>query len=102
MLDLYRTAWAHAAATFAELDLDSPGQVPWWGDDGDVTLHQILVHMTTETYRHAGHADIVREAIDGRAGRQAGRRQHGRGRYDWPAYVAKVEQAARDGRRVSA
>ena len=72
VLDLYRTAWAHAAETFAELDLDSPGRVPWWGDDGDVTLHQILVHMVTETHRHAGHADIVRE-IDRRPRRDAGR-----------------------------
>ena len=95
VLDLYRTAWAHAAGTFAELGLDAPGRVPWWGDDGDVTLHQILVHMVAETQRHAGHADIVREAIDGRAGRKP---EDGNmdGDYDWPAYVAKVEAAARD------
>ncbi|WP_219813284.1 DUF664 domain-containing protein, partial [Rathayibacter sp. AY1A3] len=30
--------------------------------------HRILVHITAETHRHAGHADIVRELIDGRAG----------------------------------
>ena len=68
MLDLYRTAWAHAAVTFAECDLDTAGRVPWWGDRGKVTLHQILVHMVAETQRHAGHADIVRETIDGRPG----------------------------------
>jgi hypothetical protein len=50
------------------LDLDSPGRVPWWGDDGEVTLHRILVHMTAELHHHAGHADIVRELIDGAAG----------------------------------
>jgi hypothetical protein len=33
-----------------------------------VTLHHVLVHMTAETQRHAGHADIVRELIDGAAG----------------------------------
>jgi hypothetical protein len=68
--------------------------VPWWGDQGEVTLHQILVHMTTETYRHAGHADIVRELIDGRAGRRAEDPNMDDG-YDWPGYVAKVEAAAR-------
>jgi uncharacterized damage-inducible protein DinB len=94
VLDLYRTAWAHAAETFAQLDLDSPGRVPWWGDDGDVTLHQILVHMVAETQRHAGHADIVRESIDGRAGRKPGDGNMDDA-YDWPAYVAKVERAAR-------
>ena len=78
VLDLYRTAWAHAAATFEEFDLDTVGRVPWWGDRGEVTLHQILVHMVAETSRHAGHADIVRETIDGQVGRKPGRRQHGR------------------------
>ena len=28
----------------------------------------MLVHMATETHRHAGHADIVRELIDGKVG----------------------------------
>ena len=48
------------------LDLDSSGLVPWWGPDHEhVTLHQILVHVSVETARHAGHADIIRESIDG-------------------------------------
>ncbi|MGH3496206.1 MAG: DUF664 domain-containing protein [Nocardioidaceae bacterium] len=33
-----------------------------------MTLHRILVHMIAETNRHAGHAGIVRELIDGTAG----------------------------------
>ena len=68
--------------------------MPWWGDDGDVTLHQILVHMVAETQRHAGHADIVRETIDGRAGRRPGDGNMDE-TYDWPAYVTRVEMAAR-------
>ena len=32
------------------------------------TLHHILVHVTADTQRHAGHADIVRELIDGSVG----------------------------------
>jgi len=63
----YRQACAAADATIAALELDSPGMVPWWGDES-VTLHQVLVHVTTETARHAGHADIVRELIDGAVG----------------------------------
>ena len=95
VLDLYRTAWAHAAATFAELELDAPGRVPWWSaDDNPVTLHQILVHLVAETQRHAGHADILREGIDGAAGRRAGDPSLDDG-YDWPAHVARVEAAAR-------
>ena len=36
--------------------------------DGTVTLHRVLVHVTAETQRHTGHADIVRELVDGSAG----------------------------------
>lgn len=69
VIDLYHRSWAHADQTIAELPLDAPGFVPWWRPDSrEVTLHRILVHMITETARHAGHADIVREQLDGRAG----------------------------------
>ena len=94
VLDLYRTAWAHAAVTFEERELDSEGRVPWWPDERNpVTLHQIIVHMVEETARHAGHADIVRETIDGAAGRRPGDPNMDTG-YDWPGYVARVEAAA--------
>jgi Protein of unknown function (DUF664) len=41
---LYQRAWKHTDATIAELPLDTPVTVPWWGD-ADVTLGRILVHM---------------------------------------------------------
>jgi uncharacterized damage-inducible protein DinB len=60
---------AHADVTIEALDLDARGVVPWWPEGHrDVTLHRILVHMAYETARHAGHADIVREMLDGLAG----------------------------------
>ena len=34
-----------------------------------LTLRWLLAHMTSETARHAGHADILREQIDGTTGR---------------------------------
>ena len=64
---LYRSAWEFADATIDELPLEAVGRVRWWGD-GTVTLHRVLVHVTAETQRHAGHADIIRELIDGSAG----------------------------------
>jgi uncharacterized damage-inducible protein DinB len=98
ILDLYRRARAHSDATITILDLDAVGRVPWWGERGDVTLHQILVHMTTETHRHAGQADIVRELIDGAAGLRYGNDnlpdvdtvwwQHYRARVDAAAHSA--------------
>jgi len=69
---MYRQAWAHADETIQARDLDAPGHVPWWPSGrSEVTLHQVLVHVVAETNRHAGHADIVRELIDGTAGLQA-------------------------------
>lgn len=32
-------------------------------------LRQVIIHVITETARHAGHADIIREQIDGKTGR---------------------------------
>ena len=73
IVGLYRRAWAVADATIAALPLDAPGQVPWWeGERGSVTLHRVLVHVVAETNRHAGHADLVRELVDGAAGLRAG------------------------------
>lgn len=73
VVDLYHQSWKASDATIKDLDLDQEGNVPWWGESGqNVTLHHILVHMTTETHRHAGHADIIREMIDGAAGFRSG------------------------------
>ncbi|WP_372698910.1 DinB family protein [Arthrobacter sp. JSM 101049] len=72
VIGFYHRACRHADETIAALDLDAEGFVPWWGPDrGHTTLQLLLVHMIAETARHAGHADIVREAIDGAAGLSA-------------------------------
>lgn len=43
-----------------------PKGVPWFPDDADAwSVRWVLLHVIEETARHAGHADIVREAIDG-------------------------------------
>ncbi|RZT86304.1 uncharacterized protein DUF664 [Pseudonocardia sediminis] len=70
---LYRRVWAHSDATVEALELDAVGRVPWWAEGGqEITLHRALVHMIAETHRHAGHADILRERIDGTAGLRDG------------------------------
>jgi uncharacterized damage-inducible protein DinB len=71
IVDCYRRVWAHSDATIEELALDAPGRVSWWTGDNEVTLHQILVHTLAETNRHAGHADILREQLDGAVGLNA-------------------------------
>ena len=43
-----------------------PKGVPWFPDDLDAwSVRWVLLHIVTETARHAGHADIVRESVDG-------------------------------------
>ena len=70
IVDRYRRAWDHSDATIAALDIDAPGHVPWWPRP-DVKLFNVMVHVLTETNRHAGHADILREQLDGAVGTEA-------------------------------
>jgi hypothetical protein len=95
---LYRRAWAHSDVTIAALALDATGHVPWWpGEHGEVTLHRILVHVIAETDRHAGHADIVRELIDGAAGLRDGNDNMPPGDQAWwENYRSQVERAAQE------
>jgi hypothetical protein len=96
VVGLYRRVCAHADETIDALDLDAVGRVPWWPDDrASVTLHRILVHMTAETNRHAGHADIVRELIDGAKGLRADNSNlPDRDEAWWEAYRAKLDEIA--------
>lgn len=71
IVDLYRRVWQFSDVTIDELPLDAPGRVPWWGENGDVTLFRIIVHLTADLTQHAGHADILRELADGSAGLRA-------------------------------
>ena len=98
IVDLYRRAWAIADATIDGLGLDAIGHVSWWPDErGEVTLHLILVHMIAETDRHAGHADIVRELIDGAAGLRADNDNLAPGDAAWWAgYRDRLEHVARE------
>jgi hypothetical protein len=92
IIGLYERACEHADLSVGVLSLDAPGSVAHWpADDRDTTLGQVLVLMVWETAQHAGHADIIRELVDGTAG------------YDhdevftesgWQSYVAGIEAAA--------
>jgi uncharacterized damage-inducible protein DinB len=93
---LYRQVWTHSDATIEALPLDAPGEVPWWPpNDRQVTLHRVLVHMIAETDRHAGHADIVRELIDGGIGVRAGNSNvPDADAEQWAAYRERLEKIA--------
>jgi uncharacterized damage-inducible protein DinB len=93
IIDFYQRAWKYADATIRELPMDAPGHVPWWSRP-DVTLFGVMIHILQETTRHAGHADILREQLDGRTGLRAEHEED----IDPVAretYRAKIEQAAR-------
>jgi len=92
VIGLYRRACAHGDRTIDELDLDAPGAVAHWPAEGRATtLGVIVIRMLAETAQHAGHADIVRELIDGRAG--ADRDEFG-GDAEWIRYVERIRDAA--------
>ena len=97
VVGLYRRVWAHADATIDALPLDAPGSVAWWPPERrDVTLQQVLVHVVAETHRHAGHADLVRELVDGRAGLREGNDNLPAAEAQWwPAYRDRLEAVAR-------
>jgi uncharacterized damage-inducible protein DinB len=68
-LDQYEEAAARTNATIAATD-DLGRRVPlpaapWFPDPERCTVRWILFHLIEETARHAGHADIIREALDG-------------------------------------
>jgi Protein of unknown function (DUF664) len=94
---LHRSAAAHSDATIDALPLDAAGEVPWWPEERRrVTLQQILVHMCVETAQHLGHADILRELIDGTAGKGPGDPNlTPRSAEEWAAHRARIETAAR-------
>ncbi|GAB2676945.1 DinB family protein [Thalassiella azotivora] len=96
VVDLHHRSAAHADATIGALPLDAPGHVPWWGERGAVTLHLVLVHLCVEVARHAGHADVLRESLDGRAGMRPGDPNvTDRTQAQWAEHRDRVEQAAR-------
>lgn len=96
IIALYRRVTEHADATIEALPLDASGTVPWWPPErAEVTLQRILVHMIAETARHAGHADIVRELIDGSAGLRAGNDNLWvADRSAWAQYRAQLQELA--------
>ncbi|WP_415959871.1 DinB family protein [Streptomyces sp. 021-4] len=89
----YRRAWEHSDTTITALAIDSPGHVPWWPRP-DVKLFNTLVHVLTETNRHAGHADIPHEQLVKSTGTTARHATPHRDATFWEALCAKIERAA--------
>jgi hypothetical protein len=94
LLEAYRAGCDHADVTINELELDAPGSVPWWNEPTrDTTLGVILTRMIAETSQHAGHADIVRELIDGRTSPQNAEVGDAAWWHDWHARIQSAADA---------
>ena len=70
LLDKLRKQNDETLRVFAGVDLDTPvpvpHDVPWFPQDIDHwTVRWVALHLIEELTRHAGHADIIRESIDG-------------------------------------
>ena len=65
ILAFYRRACDAADLAMSEIGLDGEGTA-WFGDT--VSMRWVILHMIEETARHAGHADILREMLDGTTG----------------------------------
>jgi len=61
----YREQIAASNEVLGSLDLDTPCA---WPEMANSNLRWVALHMIEETARHAGHADIIRETIDGNRG----------------------------------
>lgn len=93
ILSGYRRACQHADATIEAFPIDASGHVPWWPQP-EVQLFNVMVHVLTETNRHAGHADILREQLNGVGDHPTSDQIE-----DWEAHRARIEQAARHASR---
>ena len=92
LLDLYRVAWAHSDASLVALPLDAPATVSWWPEERrSTTFGSLVVRVVAETAQHAGHAEILRESLDGRGGRDHD--SVGDAAW-WEQYVADIQEAA--------
>jgi hypothetical protein len=98
IMDLFRRSADHADATLETLELDAVGEIPWWPESRrHPTLHGVVVHLLVDVARHAGHADILRERIDGGIGYAPGNSNlPDRDAASWAAHHARVEAAARE------
>ena len=92
IIGLYRRSITHGDRTVDELDLDAVGSVAHWPPERQLTtLGVLLIRMLEETAHHLGHADIIRELIDGAAG--ADHDDFGDDN-KWRDYVARIQAAA--------
>jgi len=93
-VEAYRATWARTDAIVAAASLDERCRTI--DVEPNVNLRWVVLHLVEETARHAGHADILREALDGAVGTDA--EDMAEVRHDpafWAERREEIEAAAR-------
>ncbi len=94
IVGLYERVCWHADATIEVLSLDAMGRVLWWNEE--VPLFNVMLHCLLDATRRAGHADVLREGLDGLVGIDRGSaRQAVANDAHWPERRDTIERAAR-------
>jgi uncharacterized damage-inducible protein DinB len=68
LVTAYRDVAARTDSLVAELDLDTEHELPpapWFEPGATRSVRRVFLHLVAETAQHAGHADIIRETLDG-------------------------------------
>ncbi|GAB4101419.1 DinB family protein [Micromonospora taraxaci] len=68
LVERFQEVADHTDELLTTLDLDTAHplpQAPWFESGASWTVRRVLLHLIAETSQHAGHADILRESIDG-------------------------------------
>ncbi|SCF26377.1 DinB family protein [Micromonospora chokoriensis] len=68
LVERFQEVADHTDELLTALDLDVAHplpQAPWFEPGASWTVRRVLLHLIAETSQHAGHADILRESIDG-------------------------------------
>jgi uncharacterized damage-inducible protein DinB len=70
LLEAFKAQNAESLRLVETADLDAavpvPHEIPWFPKDQEAwSVRWVILHVINELARHAGHADIVRESIDG-------------------------------------
>ncbi|MFC6090816.1 DinB family protein [Saccharothrix lopnurensis] len=68
LLAAYEETARETERALQDLDLNTAHRLPeapWFESGASWTVRRVLLHLIAETSQHAGHADIIRESIDG-------------------------------------
>lgn len=92
IVGLYHQTWQNSDASIEALPLDTEASVHWWKEGKRrSSFGSLITRVVAETAQHAGHAEILREGLDGQGGR--GHDSFGDDAA-WTVYGGRIQAAA--------